>query len=171
MSHAMRRHKQMLPFDECLDILEEGAYGILGTGGTDGYPYAPPISYAFEADPDGSAETPRGRLYLHCATTGHKLDALAANPRVCFTVVGRSQVVPEELTNFYRSVITFGTAHLAEGDEKMRGLIALGNKYCPGLDDFVSEEIDKAFKRLDVLVIELEDITGKEAINLTRQRP
>lgn len=170
MPHAMRRRKQMLPFDECLGILENGTYGILGTEGTDGYPYAVPISYAFEADPDCSAEAPRGRIYLHSATTGHKLDALAANPRVCFTVVGRSQVVPEELTNFFQSVIAFGTVHSADDAEKMRGLIALGRKYCPGLDHFVAEEIEKDLKRIEVLVIELESLAGKEAINLTRQR-
>lgn len=167
----MRRKKQLLPYDECVAILREGLYGVLGTGGTDGHPYAVPLSYAFDDNADPADGAPAGRIYLHCATAGHKLDAIAENPRVSFTVVGHNEVAPEKLTNIFRSVVAFGQARRARDvDEKCLGLVALGNKYCPGLDEFVTEEIVKAVGRTEVIVVDLEAVTGKEAIELTRER-
>ena len=172
MFPAMRRKKQMLPADEAQALLREGVFGVMGTAGTDGVPYAVPISYAYDPTPDVEGGAPAGRIYLHCAIAGHKLNAIEENPRVSFTVVGSNEVAPEQLTNIYRSVIAFGRARRAcDVDEKCTGLVALGAKYCPGLDEFVTEEIVKSMDRTEVVVIDLEAITGKEAIELTRQRP
>lgn len=191
MIPKMRRHKQQLPAEECVDILKTAPYGVLGTEGTDGMPYAVPISFAYApavvpddvagADatddvacavaPDDAEDTEfAGRLYLHCAATGHKLDALAANPHVCFTVVAQSEPVAEKLTDRFRSVMAFGIAHRAEGDEKLAGLRALGTKYAPGLEAMVEDEIEKAGPRTEVIVVDITDVTGKEGLELTRER-
>lgn len=179
MIPKMRRHTQQLPAEECAAILKAAPYGVLGTEGTDGMPYAVPISFAYVADPVAAdvagAGAPddaefAGRLYLHCATTGHKLDALAANPRVCFTVVAQSEPVAEKLTDRFRSVMAFGTAHRAEGNEKITGLRALGAKYAPGLEAMVEDEIEKAGPRTEVIVIDITDVTGKEGLELARDR-
>lgn len=171
MFPAMRRKKQMLPANEATAILCEGTFGIMGTAGTDGTPYAVPISYAYDPTSDAEGGAPAGRIYLHCAPVGHKLNAIDENPRVSFAVVGSNTVAPEQLTNIYRSVIAFGHARRArDTDEKCTGLVALGAKYCPGLDDFVTEEIVKSMDRTEVVVIDLESVTGKEAIELTRER-
>lgn len=167
----MRRKKQMLSDQDSVDILTSGIYGVLGTTGTDAWPYAVPISYAFDPTPDAEAGAPAGRIYLHSAVTGHKLGAIEENPHVSFAVVGHNEVAPEQLTNIFRSVIAFGCARRARDvDEKCTGLVALGAKYCPGLDDFVTEEIVKSLDRTEVIVIDLERITGKEAIELVRER-
>ncbi len=167
----MRRKKQLLPPDESIAILAESLFGVLGTGGTDGQPYAVPISYAYDGTPDAESGAPCGRIYLHCAVVGHKLDALAENPRVSFAVVGSNKTAPERLTTLFRSVIAFGTArHARDENEKRAGLLALGAKYCPGLDDLVAKEIDGSLNRTEVIAIDLEAITGKEAIELVHQR-
>lgn len=179
MVPKMRRHTQQLPAEECASILEAAPYGVLGTEGTDGMPYAVPISFAYVADAApadvGSAPAPAdaacaGRIYLHCAMTGHKLDALAANPHVCFTVVAQSEPVAEKLTDRFRSVMAFGEAHRAEGDEKLAGLRALGAKYAPGLEAMVEDEIEKVGPRTEVIAIDVADVTGKEGLELTRER-
>ena len=36
-----------------------------------------------------------GQIYLHCAKTGYKLDAIARDDRVCFTVTLREELVHE----------------------------------------------------------------------------
>lgn len=169
MYPAMRRSKQQLPADECAAILDGATYGVLGTAGTDGCPYAVPLSFAYDGTPADGA--PAGRLYAHCATVGHKLDALAENPRVSFTVVAQSEPVPEKLTDRFRSVIAFGRARHAEGDEAADVLRALGAKYAPGLDTMVAEEIEKTAHRTVALVIDIEHITGKEGLELLRERP
>ena len=93
MIPAMRRSKQQLPTEECAAILRDAPCGVLGTAGTDGQPYAVPLSFAYLSAPAEGA--PQGRIYAHGAAVGHKLDALAANPRVCLTVVAQSEPVPE----------------------------------------------------------------------------
>lgn len=168
MVPEMRRRKQQLSTEECTAILRDATYGVLGTAGTDGYPYAVPLSFAYEATAAEGA--PAGRLYLHGATVGRKLDALAENPRVCFTVVGQSEPVAEKLTDRFRSVIAFGTARRAEGAEKQRGLAALGARYAPELLAMVAEEIEKTAHRTELLVVDVEHLTGKEGLELTRER-
>lgn len=168
----MRRSKQQLPADECAAILRGATAGVLGTAGTDGYPYAVPVSFAYvpSSEDDAAPDAVRGRIFLHCATTGHKLDALDADPHVCFTVIAQSEPVPEKLTDRFCSVIAFGTARRAEGDEKAEGLWALGTKYAPGLDAVVSDEIATTAHRTEVIVIDLESVTGKEGLELLRER-
>lgn len=170
MIPKMRRHKQQLPAEECLDILYAAPYGVLGTGGTEGQPYAVPLSFALVPG-DEAAGDPIDRIYLHCAMAGHKLDALAANPRVCLTVVAQSEPVPEKLTDRFRSVMAFGQARIVEDeDEKCLGLVALGEKYAPGLTSIVDDEIASTMHRTCVIAIDVEQITGKEGLELLRER-
>ena len=57
MDYKMRRFRQLLPEEETLDILKNGTNGVLALCGSDGEPYAVPISYVY-AD---------GKLYFHGA--------------------------------------------------------------------------------------------------------
>ena len=83
---------------------------MLAVLGDSGYPYAVPLSYVYA----------EGRLYFHCAKTGHKLDSIARDPRVSFCVVDQDQIVPEEYTTYFRSVIVFGRASVIDDDEGRR---------------------------------------------------
>ena len=65
MFREMRRNGQELPLEECTAILNRGTSGVLALSGDDNYPYAVPVSYAY----DGY------KLYFHCAKSGHKIDA------------------------------------------------------------------------------------------------
>ena len=167
---AMRRSKQKLPAEECAAILRDAPCGVLGTAGTDGQPYAVPLSFAYLPAPAEGA--PQGRIYAHGAAVGHKLDALAANPRVCLTVVAQSEPVPEKLTDRFRSAMAFGSARIVESeDEQLLGLVALGEKYAPDLPATVDEGIASTLHRTAVIAIDVEKITGKEGLELTRERP
>lgn len=170
MNIPMRRKKQLLSLEESIALLNEGVFGVLGTAGTNGYPYAVPVSYAYAADnPDD--ETALGRIFIHCALEGHKLDAIQREPRVSFTVVTESETWPEKLTALFRSVIVFGRAREAANDEeKHEALLALGQKYAPGLDTLIEEEIESLWKRTQVIVIDVEEISGKEAIELVERQ-
>ena len=46
-----------------------------------------------------------GKIYLHCAKTGHKIDGIIKNPKVSFCVTAQDLVVPEEYTSYFKSVI------------------------------------------------------------------
>ncbi len=58
----------------CEEILRRATAGVLAVAGDDGYPYAVPLSFAYED----------GRILFHGALTGHKLDAIAREDKVSF---------------------------------------------------------------------------------------
>ncbi|MGI6220156.1 MAG: NimABCDEF family 5-nitroimidazole reductase [Bacteroidaceae bacterium] len=157
---AMRRQRQLLPKEESVAILERGSNGILALHGDGGYPYAVPLSYAY-AD---------GKIYFHSACQGHKVDALGRDARVSFCVVEQDDVKPAEFTTYYRSVIVFGTARILAGEaEKRTALELLAAKYSPG-EPGRDAEINKSIGNLLIVAIDIEHMTGKEAIELFRER-
>lgn len=167
MFRRMRRTKQELPFDECARILKEGSAGVLGTAGTDGYPYAVPLSYVYL---NGEGDSAPGRIVFHCSQRGHKVDALRENPRASFCVIAQDDVIPIEFATHYKSVIAFGTVRFVEDATEKRGLLtALGAKYSPGLDVEAQEEIDRFIKATCVIVLDIERLTGKQAKGLAEQ--
>lgn len=159
MFPEMRRKAQQLPPAETEGILRAGSSGVLALAGEDGYPYALPLSYVYH----------EGRLYFHCAPAGHKLDAIARCPKASFCVIAQDDVVPERYTTRYRSVIAFGSIRrLTAEREIIRALDILGRKYAPGLDP--SAEIAESLRRVCVLEMGIDHLTGKEGIELLRLR-
>ena len=97
MFREMRRRKQALSPESCVEVLRKGTSGVLAVSGDDGYPYAVPLSYVYDD----------GRLFFHCAPSGHKLDAIAGNEKASFCVIDQDHVVPEEYTTYYRSCLLY----------------------------------------------------------------
>lgn len=156
MARTMRRFKQQLPVEEVERILRNGKYCVLAVLGDDGYPYAVPVNYVY----DGTA------IYIHSAAQGHKIDALKRNPKCSMCIVDKDDVIPEEFTSYFRSVIAFGEARFIEStDEKVTALRLLGEKYSPGIDS--KAEIDRFIKTVCIIKISIESVSGKEAIELT----
>ncbi len=162
MDYKMRRFRQLLPEEETLDILKNGTNGVLALCGSDGEPYAVPISYVY-AD---------GKLYFHGAGVGHKHDIIKENPRASFAVVQQDEIVPEKFTTYFKSVIAFGTIKYAETQEEIRhGIELLAKKYSPlETDEAVQAEIAASGKGMRVFVLEIEKITGKQAIELVNKK-
>lgn len=159
MERKMRRIRQLLPMDENIRILENGKVAVWAVAGDDDYPYAVPINYVYS----------EGNVYIHCAKQGHKLDAIMRNPKCSLCIVDKDDVVSEEFTSYYRSVIAFGEALIIKEDhEKLKALKLLCSKYCPGVDP--TDEIEKFFKNVCIVRIKLIEISGKEAIELLRMR-
>lgn len=160
MEHKMRRFKQQLPNEDAVKILDSCTNGILSLVDKDGNPYGVPISYVY----DGNKY-----IYLHSASAGRKIDCINADSRCSFCAVAQDHVVPEEFTTYFRSVIVTGRIKiLTDPGEINTGLIMLSNKYCPGIDP--TNEIVKFIKVVKVLRIDIDNITGKESIELVRQK-
>ena len=62
----MRRHKQELSKEECVDILTNEPRGVLALLGDYDYPYALPMSHVYV----------NGKIYFHGAMEGHKNDQI-----------------------------------------------------------------------------------------------
>lgn len=161
MYPEMRRKKQALVEAEIIAILERNTSGVLGLHGTNGYPYTVPLSYVYID----------GKIYFHCANDGYKMKCMQADNRVSFCIIDQDEIVPEEFTTYYRSVVLFGKARLITGSEAvaaaMRQLVA---KYSV---DFITEgeaAIAHIGNSLTIVEIEIEHMTGKEAKKLMMQR-
>ena len=162
MFREMRRKKQALSKEDCAAILNRGTSGVLALAGDDGYPYAVPISYVYDGE----------NLYFHCAKSGHKLDAIYRNPKASFCVIDQDQIVPGEYTTYFRSVIVFGTIQVLKDDgEKRDGIEKLALKYAPcDTKENRINAIEKEWSPLCVLKMTPEHISGKEAIELIKQK-
>lgn len=163
MFREMRRFKQLLPQSTTEEVLNRGTSGVLAVHGDEGYPYAVPVSYAYRD----------GKIFFHCATAGHKYDAIKANPKVSFCVIDKDQIVEDEYTSYFRSVIAFGTAKILEDeDERWNAMYLIAEKYSPNhTHEHRVERMNKEYNQNTCLVeITVEHVTGKEAIELVRAR-
>lgn len=148
---AMRKQERQITQDETVALLEKGEYGILSLLDADNLPYGLPLSYAY-AD---------GRIYIHCAPEGRKLDGLRKHPAVSFCIVGATQLLPEKFTTRYESVIVTGTAHELEGEEKDAALMALVRKYAPQHLEKGAAYVQSAADKACAFAISIECLTGK----------
>lgn len=154
MFREIRKKKNEINIAMAKLLLESSRRGVLAVNGDDGYPYAIPINYVY----DGEAQ----RIYFHGAKIGHKVDALRACDKVCFTVFGNETVRTESWAPFMQSAVVFGRCHLMEaGPEAARRLKQLAMKYYPS-EQLVDEEITQSGKAVQVFEIEIEHMSGKE---------
>ena len=161
MFRPMRRSRQALGIDACKEVLSRGTSGVLALLGDGGWPYAVPMSYAFDGE----------KLYFHCAREGHKLDALRREARASCCVVDRDEVVPEEYTTYFRSAIAFGRVRVIEDEAQMRAAIELlARRYFP--QDSAENRhraIEREWVGLCMLEMDIEHMSGKEAKELARE--
>lgn len=162
MFREMRRSKQLLSKEESIAILEKETSGVLALHGDDDYPYAVPLSYVY-AD---------NKIYFHGAKVGHKIDAMSSNSKASFCVVSEDNVIPEKYTTYFRSVIAFGKMRIITDEaEKRASIEILAKKYFPGdNENHRSAAIDSEYAGLCMFVLEIEHMTGKEAIELARAK-
>ena len=152
MFREMRRKDKLKTYEENVQIMEVCTNGILSVIGDGGYPYGVPVSYVYND----------GKIYFHCALEGHKLDAIKAEPKVSFTVVGADNISPEKFTTTYKSVICFGKAEVLETDEdKQKALELIVGKYSKNFRDEGMKYIRDKWDRTAVVQITVEHMSGK----------
>ena len=151
MFRKMRRIGQQLSDEECIKILESEPRGVLAVNGEDGYPYALPIDYIYLD----------GKLYFHCAKSGHKLDAIRADGRVSFCVMDKGYVKEGEWALNIKSVIVFGRISIVEDETERKELVRkIGLKYYPTAEA-VDNLIARAIDRIEILEMTVDHMTGK----------
>ena len=156
----MRRIKQQLSKEECEEILARGKTGVLAVLGDDGYPYTVPINYYYTD----------GKIYLHCAKTGHKLDAIKKEQKVSFCVVARDDILQEKYTTLFKSVVAFGKAEILTDENEMRSSVtSLAEKYCTDCLEGIPAEVERGFGILCMIKINIEHMTGKQGKELLKE--
>ncbi len=152
MFRKMRRIEKQLEKATSEEILINNEYGTLSTIGDNGYPYNIPINYVYIND----------AIYIHSYKEGHKLDNIKYNPKVCFSIVDYSQVIPGNFETYYESAVVFGDAEQVCGHEKEKVLKSFIYKYSK---DYLEEGIKYINALIDetaVIKINIKHITGKK---------
>ena len=155
MFREIRKKRNKIEDRAAEELLQGSRRGILAVNGDDGYPYAVPVNYFYDRE--------NQKIYFHGAHAGHKVDALRACDKVCFTVYGNETIREEEWAPFLQSVVVFGRCHLLEsGCEKaMEMLKRFAMKYYPN-EEQVDEEIAQTGRAVQMFEIEIEHLSGKE---------
>lgn len=157
MERKMRRFKQQLSFEECVELLNSTTSGVLALCGEDGQPYGVPLSHIYHD----------GKLYFHSALSGHKVDLIAQNANASFTVIFQDEIHPERFTTYFKSVIAFGKIRIVDGEtDKQRILEILGRRCNPNDAMALQAEIQTGLSRCLALEMHIDKISGKQAIEL-----
>lgn len=142
MFRTIRKKKNEISIDTAKALLQSSRRGVLAVNGDDGYPYVIPINYVYDDDAQ--------KIYFHGARVGHKVDALRACDKVCFTVYGNETIKEEDWAPFVQSVVVFGRCHLVESGARATTLLKrFAMKYYPS-EQLVDEEIAHAGKAVQI---------------------
>lgn len=150
MFPTMRRQNASISEQEAYDVLERCQEGVLGTIGINDYPHTVPVNYVVY----------QGKIYIHCAKEGFKLQNISQNPKVSFTAYDLVTINQEKFTTKFESVIVYGLAVIKPGNTDV--LMEFIKKYSiPFLEQgkaYVKKEYDSAF----LIEITIQSITGKK---------
>lgn len=153
MFREMRRAKQQLGKDECVEILLKEWRGILSVYGEDGYPYGLPMNFYYDEESE--------KLYFHSGMKGHKIDALMRDNRVSFCVYDKGFRKKGDWALNIKSVIIFGKIKFVE-DESLREEVMrkFGLKFDPDPLN-VEDTIKRMLRVTKVMELSIDHMTGK----------
>ena len=153
MFREMRRKKQQLSNEECIQILKEENRCVLAVNGDDGYPYAIPMNFYYDEE--------SGKIYFHGAKEGHKIDAVKKCSKVSFTTWSQKFKKEDDWAWYVASVVIMGRMELIDDMEIVGDKFRkLAMKYFPD-----KEEMEETYRlhvnRAQIMALNIEHMTGK----------
>lgn len=153
MFRKMRRFKQELSKEECIEVLKNEPRGVLSVLGDDGYPYGVPMDHWYDEV--------TGKLYFHGAVEGHKIDAIHSCDKVSYCVYDQGYRKEGEWSLNIKSVIVFGRLRpVTDLDKAMEACTNLCLKFTDD-KEYLEKEISHFGPRVLVLELTPEHMTGK----------
>ena len=153
MFREMRRKKQQISEDVCVEVLKQQPRGVLSMIGDDGYPYGIPMDHWYCEE--------NGKIYFHGAKEGHKIDAIKACDKVSYCVYDEGYRKEGEWALNINSVIVFGrlrpVTDLAVTEKVWRHLC---RKFTDD-KEYEEKEIKHALPRVLCLELTPEHMAGK----------
>jgi nitroimidazol reductase NimA-like FMN-containing flavoprotein (pyridoxamine 5'-phosphate oxidase superfamily) len=141
-------------------VMNRCTNGVLACLGDEGYPYAVPLSYVYF----------NNKIYFHSAKAGHKIDAITKYPKVSFSVIDEDTIAGERFTTYFRSVIAFGKARIADRDEWLEAFKAFVEKYSGDQPEEVKIKEITGCTQAFIIAMDVEHITGKEAVEYVKAK-
>ncbi len=150
----MRRKERATTREAAVKLLGDCEFAVLSMTGTDGNPYAVPVSPVLD---DGDV------VYIHCAPEGYKLECIAHNPNVSLVCADHITRLPEQFSTAYQSAIASGTASLVQEDEeKIHALRLITEKYAASSMPEFMDAVRKSLARTFIIKIKLNAVSGKQ---------
>jgi nitroimidazol reductase NimA-like FMN-containing flavoprotein (pyridoxamine 5'-phosphate oxidase superfamily) len=151
-----RADRELTDIDALRDILRRGRFATIAMC-QDGEPYLVTLSYGWDEKSNA--------LFFHVAQAGRKLDAIAADPRVCATIVIDGGYEPGACKHHYESVVLTGRMSLVtDVDEARAGMrVLLGHleEDPQTVWDKNNLDSDVTYDRMRVARLDIEELTGK----------
>lgn len=148
-----RKDKEITDFEEIEEIIRK-AY-VCRLAMCDGtIPYCIPVSFCYRD----------GKIYVHSAREGRKLEVLRVNNIVCFEFDIDVELVrrgkPCDWTMSYRSVVGLAEAHfVTDKEEKRKALSCIVEHYSGEGYDFSDDELEG----VEVIRLDVKEVRGKRS--------
>lgn len=153
MFRKMRRFKQELSRQDCIEVLRQEPRGVLSLIGENGYPYGIPLDHWYDEE--------SGNLYFHGAREGHKIDAVRNCAKASYCVMDQGFRREGEWALNIKSVVLFGQITLVEDQEKaLRVCSNLCRKFTED-EEYLKRELKSAGDRVLCLELRPDHMTGK----------
>ena len=153
MFREIRRFKQALSQEECVEILQNEVRGVLSVLGDEDYPYGMPINHWYNPED--------GKIYFHAGPGGHREDAIKNHDKVSFCVYDSGYRKEGDWALNIKSVIVFGRMSIVEDKElALNSIRALSHKFTSD-DEYIEEDIVRNGNIVVCLCLTPEHITGK----------
>lgn len=153
MFRGVRRFKQALSHEECVEILQNEVRGVLSVLGDDDYPYGMPMDYLYNPND--------GKIYFHSGPGGHREDAIKKHDKVSLCVYDSGYRKEGDWALNIKSVIVFGRISIVEDKElALNSIRALSHKFTSD-DEYIEADIKRTGGVVVCLCITPEHITGK----------
>lgn len=144
----MRKTKQLLNYNESMNILHKISYGVLSF--FDEIPYSIPLDHVYM----------NGKLYFHTSKTDYKINGVGK--QVSYTVVEDCGINEEKTTHNHRSVYILGILNEVENKEIKKDVLdTLIHKLCPTQKVDITEQM---VDNVNILEINIQYMIGKEHI-------
>jgi len=162
MRGEIRNKLRVISQEETIALIRENEHGVLATINHEGKPCTVALNHVYVD----------GVLYFHSGLEGEMLDNIAGNPEVSYMIIGVADVIYEQFTTAFSSVVVHGQMHVVEDEEeKLSALTALVARYSNDVipAKVITDFITNGVKCVTMLRLTPEFITGKA--RLTRKRP
>ena len=153
MFRKMRRFKQEISREECIEVLKNEPRGVLSVLGDDDYPYGLPVSHYYDEE--------TGNIYFHCAAVGHKIDAIEKHDKVSFCVMDKGYRKEGAWALTIKSVIACGRAKLLEDRARVHEVCGMLTRKFTDDPEYLEKELRVNGDRVQVVEITVEHMTGK----------
>ena len=151
----MRRFKQQMTEEECKELLFSEERGTLAVNGDDGYPYAFPMNFTYDADSNS--------LILHSAKSGYKLDCIRRSDKACFCLHNTPTSPTGALPRDVKSIVIFGRISIVDDPAEIIGILErFDNKFED--PETVKAHLKREGHLAVALILRIEHMTGKKVV-------